>query len=249
MMYDLQKASLLKRASAWLLDIILLVVLATGVGMVLSAVLQYDSHIQILEDCYAKYEQEFDIDFDEYSDLTEEEMDRYEAANAALQKDKDAQRAYSMVINLSLAVVSLSVLLSYLALEFLVPLLFGNGQTVGKKIFGIALVRLDGVKMSTLALFVRTVLGKYTVETMIPVLLVLMMLFGLIGIIAPTILLILLVSQVLSIILSKTNCAIHDHMAATVAVDMASQRIFESPEALLAYQKQVHAEKAQRSPY
>ena len=36
MMYDLQKASLLKRASAFLLDFILLVVLATGVGMVVS---------------------------------------------------------------------------------------------------------------------------------------------------------------------------------------------------------------------
>ena len=38
MIYDLQKASLLKRASAFLLDIILLIVLATGVGLLVSVI-------------------------------------------------------------------------------------------------------------------------------------------------------------------------------------------------------------------
>ena len=42
MFNDLQKANLLKRVAALVLDIILLVVLTTGVGMVLSAVLDYD---------------------------------------------------------------------------------------------------------------------------------------------------------------------------------------------------------------
>ena len=36
-MFDLQKASMLKRASAWLLDVILLSVLATGFALLLSA--------------------------------------------------------------------------------------------------------------------------------------------------------------------------------------------------------------------
>ena len=44
MIYDLQKASLLKRASAILLDFILLVVLATGVGMVVSAITGFDTY-------------------------------------------------------------------------------------------------------------------------------------------------------------------------------------------------------------
>lgn len=48
MSYDLQKASLLKRAAALLLDLILIVVLATGIGMVLSAVLDYDSYNEAL---------------------------------------------------------------------------------------------------------------------------------------------------------------------------------------------------------
>lgn len=249
MIYDLQKAGVLKRAAAWLLDIILLVVLACGIGMILSAALNYDQHSQALEACYERYEKEFGIDFDVYADLTEEEQARFEAANAALQKDTQALKAYNMVVNLSLTIVSLSVLLSYLALEFAVPLLFGNGQTMGKKVFGIGLIRVDGVKISTFALFVRTVLGKYTVETMIPVLMVMMIFIGTIGILGPAIVLGLLILQVALIITSPTNSALHDHMAATVAVDLASQMIFATAEDLVEYKKQVHAEQVKNQPY
>jgi uncharacterized RDD family membrane protein YckC len=249
MIYVLQKASVLKRAAAWLLDIILLVVLACGIGMILSAALNYDQHSQALEACYERYEKEFGIDFDVYADLTEEEQARFEAANAALQKDTQALKAYNMVVNLSLTIVSLSILLSYLALEFAVPLLFGNGQTMGKKVFGIGLIRVDGVKISTFALFVRTVLGKYTVETMIPVLMAMMIFIGTIGILGPAIVLGLLILQVALIITSPTNSALHDHMAATVAVDLASQMIFATPEDLVEYKKQVHAEQVKNQPY
>jgi uncharacterized RDD family membrane protein YckC len=249
MIYDLQKASVLKRAAAWLLDTILLVVLACGIGMILSAALNYDQHSQALEACYERYEKEFGIDFDVYAELTEEEQARFEAANAALQKDTEALKAYNMVVNLSLTIVSLSVLLSYLALEFAVPLLFGNGQTMGKKVFGIALVRVDGVKITTFALFVRTLLGKYTIETMIPVLMAMMMFIGTIGILGPAIVLGLVILQVALIVTSPTNSALHDHMAATVAVDLASQMIFATPEDLVEYKKQVHAEQVKNQPY
>lgn len=249
MIYDLQKAGVLKRAAAWLLDIILLVVLACGIGMILSAALNYDQHSQALEACYERYEKEFGIDFDVYADLTEEEQARFEAANAALQKDTQALKAYNMVVNLSLTIVSLSILLSYLALEFAVPLLFGNGQTMGKKVFGIGLIRVDGVKISTFALFVRTVLGKYTVETMIPVLMAMMIFIGTIGILGPAIVLGLLILQVALIVTSPTNSALHDHMAATVAVDLASQMIFATAEDLVEYKKQVHAEQVKNQPY
>lgn len=249
MIYDLQKASPLKRASAWLLDIILLVILACGIGMVLSAALNYDQHSQTLAACYEKYEKEFGIDFDVYSELTEEEQARYEAANAALQKDQEAMLAYSKVVNLSLTIVSLSILASYLTLEFGVPLLFGNGQTVGKKVFGIGLMRVDGVKVTPFALFVRTVLGKYTIETMIPVLMAMMIFIGLIGILGPAIILGLLILQIALIVTSKTNSALHDHMAATVAVDLASQMIFNTPEDLMEYKKQVHAEQVKKQTY
>lgn len=249
MIYDLQKASVLKRASAWLLDAILLLVLTCGFGMVLSSVLNFDHYSNTLNACYEKYEKEYDIDFEDYSNLTEEEQARYDAADAALQKDEEAQKAYNMVIYLSLTIITCSILLSYLTLEFGVPVLFGNGQTVGKKVFGIGLMRVDGVKISTFSLFVRSILGKYTIETMIPALIVMMMFLGVIGIVGPSVILVILGVQVALVITSKTNSTIHDHMAATVAVDLASQMIFDSPEALMDYKKKVHAEKVKRETY
>lgn len=249
MIYDLQKASALKRASAWLLDAILLLVLACGFGMALSSMLHFDDYSNTLNACYEKYEKEYGIDFEDYSNLTEEQQARYEAADAALQKDEEAQRAYNMVIYLSLTIITCSILLSFLTLEFGVPVLFGNGQTVGKRVFGIALMRVDGVRITTFALFVRSILGKYTIETMIPALILMMMFLGVIGIVGPAVILVIFGVQVALVITSKTNSAIHDHMAATVAVDLASQMIFNTPEDLMEYKKRIHAENVKRETY
>jgi uncharacterized RDD family membrane protein YckC len=252
-MLDLQKASLMKRASAWLLDLILLATLACGFGLVLSSLLGYDAYIDTMSACYEKYEQQYGVDFDitaeDFEKLPLEKQELYRQAEESLNADVEAARAYNMIINLSLVIVSVSVLLSYLSLEFLVPLIFGNGQTVGKKVFGIALMRIDGVKLSTLSLFVRTVLGKYTVETMIPLLILMMMLLGTIGVVGPLVIFVLLVAQIAMLLITKTHSAIHDQMAATVAVDMSSQRIFETPEALMAYKKELHAQHVKDQTY
>ena len=84
---------------------------------------------------------------------------------------------------------------------------------------------------------------------MIPVLLAMMIFIGVIGILAPAIVLGLLIVQIALIVTSNTNSALHDHMAATVAVDLASQMIFDTPEALMEYKKQLHAEQVKKQPY
>jgi hypothetical protein len=70
-----------------------------------------------------------------------------------------------------------------------------------------------------------------------------------IGVIALAILGGLLVGEILSQVLSRTGSLIHDTIAATVAVDMASQRIFETPEERVEYVKRLHAEEASRQEY
>ena len=112
MMYDLQKASLLKRASAFLLDFILLVVLATGVGMVVSAITGFDTYNDALGQRQAQYEQQYGVSFDlsqsEFAELTEEEQKKLTDAYDELAKDPDFIYNYNMVINLSLTIVSTS---------------------------------------------------------------------------------------------------------------------------------------------
>lgn len=253
MIYDLQKASMLKRISAYILDLILLVILVTGCAALLSSVLHYDSYSDSLLDYYTKYETEYGTSFDyseeDYNALPAEDQQKYDDAYAALIADEDAMYVYNMLINLTLLMLSISILVSYAVLEFIVPLLFKNGQTVGKKVFGVAVMRTGGVKISTVSLFIRTFLGKFAIETMVPVLLLMMIFLNAIGVVGPAIILALLVVEVVLMVVTRTNSTIHDILSDTVTVDLSSQLIFGSEEELLEYKKKAAAEKAARQDY
>ena len=252
-MYDLQRASMWKRISAWLFDIIMLAVVAVAASLLLSAVLGYDNLSGELEASYDKYEQTYGVDLAlteaQYDALSDTDKARYDAAKKALASDTEIARLYELMMSYTLIIVTFAILISYLLLEFLVPLLLGNGQTLGKKVFGVGVMREDGVRISTLSLFVRTVLGKYTVETMIPVMVVMMIFFGAMGIFGIVVLLILLVSEIALLAMGQGRPAIHDKMARTVCVDLASQMIFESEEAMLEYKKRLHEENVSRTDY
>ena len=122
-------------------------------------------------------------------------------------------------------------------------------STLGKKIFGVALMRNDGVKIGHVTLFVRTVLGKYAVETMIPIMAVMMLFFGNLNIVVLGIVLILSVAQFVLFLATRKHSLIHDLLADTVAVDMASQMIFNSTDELVAYKAKLQAEKVAHQTY
>ena len=251
--YSLQKASIWKRFAAWILDGILVCILATGFAFLLSGMLEFDSYTQKVNVGYEKYESQFGISFDisyeEYQSLPEESRKYFDDAYNALIADENVMHAYNMVINLTMVIATAGILLSVLVWEFGVPLLLGNGQTVGKKVFGLCLIRNDGVRVNSFQLLARTLLGKYTVETMIPVFVLLMIYWGTAGLLGITILFILVIAQFVCFCVTRTNSAIHDLMAGTVVTDMSSQMIFRSTEELVAYQKRVAAEQAARQTY
>ncbi len=253
MKVDLQKASILKRISAYTFDTILLACVGMVIAMALSSILKYDDYNDRMDAAYEEYGQMYGINvsmsLEEFESLSPEEVERYTQVLEAINADDEVVRTYSMVVNLTLIIASVSVLIGYLLLELLIPLWFGNGQTMGKKIFGIALMRTDGVKVTPFMMCVRTILGKYTVETMIPILIVIMLLFQLVGVGGTLVIALILLAQIIALFATSTNSAIHDLFACTVAVDMASQRMFESPEALLEYKKRLSAEAANRADY
>lgn len=264
MINDLQKASIWKRIAAFMLDAILVVVIATGVLVVLSWATGFDNYrTTYLDRMFAIEEQYglveagilaqdvhlFDVTEQEYLAFSEDKKALYDGAAEAFLKDQEAMNAYGMMSNLLLLFVSIPLLVGVMIVEFVIPLILKNGQTVGKKVFGIAVVRVDSVKITPLQLLVRTLLGKYTIEIMVPALLVLMTLSGFSGIIGPLVILAILILEIVVFFVTKTNSPIHDLLAGTVAVDMASQRIFESPEALLEYKKKLQAEAAADSKY
>ena len=88
MITDLQRASLLKRLSAYILDVIVLVVLASGFAWVLSALMHYDTYNTMLEDRYAYYEAEYGVSFnitlEQREAMTGQEQENFLAAEKAL---------------------------------------------------------------------------------------------------------------------------------------------------------------------
>ena len=253
MVYDIQKAGMWKRIAAWMFDSIMTGILAVGVGLLLSALLGYDAHSETLDAAYARYEAEYGVVFDisqaEYEAMTEAERESYDIAYDALVADDEVLYAYNMVLNLTLLITTLGILLAVIVWEFLVPLRLGNGQTLGKKIFSLCVIRSDGVKVNNMQLFTRTLLGKFTIATMIPVYILLMLFWGTVGLMGTLILAALLVAQCICVAVTRTNSAIHDLLAGTVVVDFSSQMIFRTTEDLIAYQKKVAAERAARQTY
>lgn len=257
----LQKANFWKRISAWLLDFILLTIVATGLAAVVSAVLNYDgvfaTYSAKIESYYDEYESKYGIDLniteEQYNALSPEEKTTFDAvakeASNALAADVEAQRLYQMLYNLTIVIVAISLFFSCLILYFIVPLFFSHGQTLGKKIFGLAVMRTNCVKASNPVLFIRAMIGLYAMETMVPVLMILMIYFGMLGLTGVIVLLLLFVLQVGVLIATKTNSSIHDLLTDTVVIDFASQEVFDTEEDLIARKQQLHEEEVAQSEY
>ncbi len=253
MQADIQKASLWKRIAAWILDLILLAVIAVGIMYLASVILGCDEYIQQVEAAYEHYEEAYGISFEvsqeEYEGYTEQQRKNWNDAYQALIKDDAAMHAYNMMVNLILIITTVGLLMSMVLCNFVMPLILKNGQTVGKKAFSLGVIRQDGVKMSTLQLFVRTILGQFTLETMIPVYIIIMMLWGSIGMMGPAVLFLLILAQIICLLVTRNNTPLHDLLAGTVVVDISLQKVFASKDELVEYTKQLHAERAARQLY
>lgn len=249
-MLDLQRAGMWKRLSAALFDAIILFTVIVGMALLLSAVLDYDQHIERMDELEAQYAEQYGIDFDitaeELKALSEEELKVYEEADKAYSADPDVIYTYNMMLSMAMIIITFAILLGYLILEFLIPLLLKNGQTLGKKLFGIGVMRVDSVRLPAILLFARTVLGKFTIGTMIPVYVLIMIVFGRLGLIGTVIIGALFLVQAILFFGTYSHTPIHDKLAGTVTVDLGSQMIFDSPEALLEYKKRIHAEEAEK---
>lgn len=255
MIYDLQKASMWKRISAWLFDTILLLVLITGFATVVSMVTGYDGQVKKMEGYEKKYAEEYninrDITYEEYEKLSEEKKQAYADAKEALRNDPECVKTSTIVFNLILIMVGFGIFFAVLIWEFIIPLFLKNGQTFGKKIFGIAVMRTNGVKVSNVQLFIRAILGKYTFEIMLPVFSVILLLFSQAGIFSIGMIALILIVQIAFLIGTRktTRSAIHDLLSDTVTVDLASQLIFDTQEELIKYKEDQHAKMVTRSPY
>lgn len=235
---DIQKAGIWKRISAFLFDMILMSILTVLFALLFSGISDYSGklqrHEEIRDEVAETYGPELTVTEEQYNALDKDAQEALYALSV------EYNRLTELLLNLALLFITFAFLLAYLILELIIPLIFKNGQTLGKKIFGICLMRNDCVKVSGPLLFIRTVLGKFAVETMIPVYFAILVLFGQGNVLSVLLLVIVPIVNLILIIATKNNCPLHDLLAQTLVVDFASQRIFDTREALVAYKTAQH---------
>ncbi len=253
MIYGVQNASISKRLFAFILDFILLTMLATGVAYAFSIIVDVDSHQAKLQEYYKYYEETYDVSFDltqeDFDKMTPEERAHYDEVEQILAKDENVIREYNLVINLTLVTLFVGVLVGTLIVEFVIPLFLKDGQTIGKRVFSLVVVRNNSVRVSNIQLFVRAVFGIFIVELMIPIYLLVMAMYGIIGIAGPIVIVGIWLLQLILLFATKNHTPIHDVLAYTVVADKSSQLIFESDDALLKYKEKVHLESVSAKKY
>lgn len=258
----------MKRISAFLLDFILTVMIFTGCMLLVANITNYDANLTALEDRLtsiqekhgiAQIEEKFENKYkfsdyqlmfeDDIAKLPEEVQTVFKACNEEMNTDNESIKLYEIIMTLSILIVSISMLISFIILEFVVPLIFGNGQTLGKKIFSIAVMRVDCVKITPQVLFIRSILGKYTISTMVPLIMLLTLFFGSLPLMPLLVIAAILLIQIIMLIVTKTNSLIHDSLASTVVVDLQSQMIFDTVEAKNEYVLRLHKESVDKADY
>lgn len=272
--YGIEKASILKRISAYILDGILTLILAAGLIFAISEILNYDSYYEEMDAFYLEFEEENgfsynmfskaedelnekelkikDIFYKEESELTDSDKafkNEYEKAIEEFSNNSEVLYTYNMLINLTLLMTTISVLVSILIIEFIIPLIFKDGQTIGKKCFGICLVKNNCVKINNMMLFIRALLGKFTIETMVPLYIIILIVFGGAGMTGAIVLFLILVIQLILIIATKNNLLIHDLMAGTVVVDKTSQIMFATEDELIKFKQEFYKNEASAKKY
>ena len=256
MVIDIQKADFWKRISAWLFDFVLLIAIVTLAAIPLSAIFKYDKNLEVVQSIENEYREAMiadglnpDITADELKALSPEEQAKYHAVDEKRAKDDRLGIGYSVLSSAVISIVFLSIIIAYLILEFAVPLFLKNGQTLGKKVFGLGVVHTNSVKFRAQAHFIRSIIGKCAIETMVPVFFVMMILLGDLGIVGVVLLILIAGLQIYALASTKTRSAIHDLIADAAVVDLASQMVFESNEEMMAYKNKLHEEAVSKTDY
>ncbi len=106
MVFDLQKASLWKRISAFLFDGILFGVVAVLFAFLLAHAVGYDGYRNDLNERYAAYSEEYSVSLNptdsEYEAMSDAEKGRLTAAYDAMSQDASVLRTYRMTMQLTL---------------------------------------------------------------------------------------------------------------------------------------------------
>lgn len=216
----LQKAPFFKRLFALMFDWIFIVILIFTCVIPMSFLLKVSEYSEKFDQYYSEYEKKYGVDFDlteeQFGAMTEEELKLYKEAYNALTSDEEANKAQDVLYKRIVGSIELSFLAAYLVMDVLFPLMLKNGQTLGKRIFNLAVVRTNGEPASMLTILSRTAIGKFTVETAIPILFVSSLLMTSLNLLGLLYVVAILIANI--VLLIKKNKVLHDLLADTMVV-------------------------------
>lgn len=249
-MLDFHKAKPIKRLAAYVIDLILLVAITAGVWYAIYSATDYnacDKEFQSYIDQYAqKHGVDLNIPSNEIQNYPEEVQKKYNEALLDLNDDKQAMSVYAQKAKINLLAAMVGLFAAYVILEVMIPLIFKNGQTVGKKIMGLCVMHKYHVRVGFMQIIYRSILGKYFIETLIPVEMLILKNYGVLGTTASLIMAIIAMTQGFIVLMSQANCGIHDKLFNTVVADFKKQHIFDNWDERFDFEEAYEKEMAER---
>lgn len=224
--YKPTNAKISTRIGAFILDIILFVVLFTGVLYLFSLIANTQQYIDILNEEYIRIGYKyFDEAKQEYVFISEEAANFKEVIelyNASEIIAENNAKLNVLVLNGPL----ISIVVCSLIFDLLIPLLLKNGQSIGMKVFNIGLLSKSEIAVTPMQVVLRCLLGKITVNKVVPYLALFLVMF------APTgaffgllVFLIIFIGNLVLLCSTKNHTGIADIIASVYPVD-ASQTVF-----------------------
>ena len=236
--YTPKKPKIVKRFAAWIVDIILIIVVATGISWITSIACNYDKTQTAINEKYVQYDlATYDEKTKEYIIVTEEEykanLEYYQGQEAKMAKDEVFLELYAQRNIYLIVIPSVGIFTSLLIFELIIPLILKHGRTIGMRFFGIGYVTEDDLDVGFKQVFVRFIFGKTVLETGIPLagyfMFILIPGYELIGILLLT--LIPLGNLIFSIV-EEHKRGVHDYIAKVKPCDNDCQIYVKSAEEL-----------------
>ena len=223
----MEKHPFMKRAFAGAIDVLLIAILTVFIAMPMSSLTGYKQARADVDSMLSSMEQAYGVRFNltprELQELTEEQSKKYEEAFAWFAGSEENVRTYNRMVLGSYTTVLGSVLVAVLILELAVPLFFGNGQTLGKKLMGLVVIKMDTSPVDALGMIARAVLGKFLVEIAVPVFTILAIYNGNSGARSSFMIIGLFLVQAACMGLTKERRLIHDFLSGTRVVSADSE--------------------------
>lgn len=229
--YTPRNASLVKRAAAFLLDIILIMIVFVGFLYLFSLIFDYDSINNSLNRLYIKYGVMIEKDATEGFEFCNVEEATCLAARDKLYEDQEFISLFVSRQKLLILMPVLSILLSLLIFSFIIPLVLKNGQTIGKKLFQIGYVSKNEVRIKPIQLFIKFLFGEFIINGVMSIMGIVYILNGS-GYVGIFLLFGVVIGNIICFALSKNKTFLADGLANIFPIDMQEQMLFDTIEEL-----------------